>query len=395
MRARVIVLAGPSGAGKSRLAERLGLPVLRLDDFYKDGDDPTLPRLAEGPNAGLIDWDHPDAWLRTDALAAIAALCETGMADVPVYEIARDGRTGTQRLDLGEHRYFVAEGIFAQDIVAECRRQDLLAAAYCLTKRPLVVFWRRLTRDLREHRKPPLVLVRRGLTLMREQHAVVADAVAKGCQPATPPQAFAALRHLVRRPTRLPWGPRLRQPDRVSCGPTCVVVARMLRDPVYAERTLPHLGEAVQRLHAEFAGWRGADGRWQLPWPRRGGSAFWSIAAQLGAIEGVRYRLRPAWFGQRQAFDRLLAAATAGDLAVLYVGTTLRARHITLVLGATEEADKAGTAGAALRIFNPASGQVRTVTRTDFTGGLGSLGRWPRPWTILVPAVPRSARRRG
>ena len=32
--AQVVVLAGPSGAGKSRLAERLGLPVLRLDDFY-------------------------------------------------------------------------------------------------------------------------------------------------------------------------------------------------------------------------------------------------------------------------------------------------------------------------------------------------------------------------
>ena len=44
MQSRVIVLAGPSGAGKSRLAERLGLPVLRLDDFYKSGGDPTLPR---------------------------------------------------------------------------------------------------------------------------------------------------------------------------------------------------------------------------------------------------------------------------------------------------------------------------------------------------------------
>ena len=56
MRARVIVLAGPSGAGKSRLAERLRLPVLRLDDFYKNGGDPTLPRIAAGANAGLVDW---------------------------------------------------------------------------------------------------------------------------------------------------------------------------------------------------------------------------------------------------------------------------------------------------------------------------------------------------
>ena len=45
--ARVIVLAGPSGAGKSRLAERLGLPVLRLDDFYKDGH-PTYPFFKPG-----------------------------------------------------------------------------------------------------------------------------------------------------------------------------------------------------------------------------------------------------------------------------------------------------------------------------------------------------------
>ena len=48
MHARVIVLAGPSGAGKSRLAERVGLPVLRLDDFYKNGDDPTLPGISRG-----------------------------------------------------------------------------------------------------------------------------------------------------------------------------------------------------------------------------------------------------------------------------------------------------------------------------------------------------------
>jgi uridine kinase len=71
VRARVIVLAGPSGAGKSRLAARLGLPELRLDDFYKDGDDPTLPLIETGANAGLVDWDHPDSWHLQDALTAI------------------------------------------------------------------------------------------------------------------------------------------------------------------------------------------------------------------------------------------------------------------------------------------------------------------------------------
>ena len=34
----------PRASGKSRLAAATGLPVLRLDDFYRSGDDPALPR---------------------------------------------------------------------------------------------------------------------------------------------------------------------------------------------------------------------------------------------------------------------------------------------------------------------------------------------------------------
>jgi len=196
VRAQVIVLAGPSGAGKSRLAERLGFPVLRLDDFYKDGKDPTLPVITTGANAGLVDWDHPGSWLPQDAVATLEQLCRSGRADVPIYDIAHDGRTGWQTLDLAGARLFVAEGIFAQDVVADCRRLGLLAAAYCVRQHPLVTFWRRLTRDLREHRKPPLVLVRRGLALLRAQRSVVADAVAKGCSPLTPERAYVAIRDL-------------------------------------------------------------------------------------------------------------------------------------------------------------------------------------------------------
>jgi len=190
---RVIVLAGPSGAGKSRLAERIGLPVLRLDDFYKSGDDPTLPHITEGANAGIVDWDDPESWLLEDAMAALDELCRTGRTEVPIYEIAQNGRCGWQTLDLEGHELFVAEGIFAQEIVSHCREAGLLAAAYCVRQHPMVTFWRRLTRDLREHRKPPLVLVRRGLALMRDQRRVVANAVEKGCTPVTSDQAYAAV----------------------------------------------------------------------------------------------------------------------------------------------------------------------------------------------------------
>jgi uridine kinase len=194
--ASVIVLAGPSGAGKSRLAERIGLPVLRLDDFYKSAGDPSLPRITSGPNAGIVDWDDPASWLENEAMAAVAELCRTGRATVPIYDIAHDGRCGSQVLDLGGRELFVAEGIFAQEIVPACREAGLLAAAYCVRQHPLVTFWRRLTRDLREHRKPPLVLVRRGLALLRDQRHVVAHAVDLGCEPMSPDDALQHVRRM-------------------------------------------------------------------------------------------------------------------------------------------------------------------------------------------------------
>lgn len=199
MHAQVIVLAGPSGSGKSRLTERIGLPVLRLDDFYKDGTDPSLPRLTAGANAGLVDWDHADSWHPDQALAILDQLCREGRAEVPIYDIARNGHYGSRHLELGEHQLLVAEGIFAQDIVGASSERGLLAAAYCITQHPAITFWRRLTRDLRERRKPPPVLVRRGLTLARHQQQVVADAVAKGCHRRTADEALREIRALMTR----------------------------------------------------------------------------------------------------------------------------------------------------------------------------------------------------
>jgi uridine kinase len=195
--ARVIVLAGPSGAGKSRLAERIGLPVLRLDDFYKSAGDPTLPYIIEGANAGIVDWDDPASWLHGDALLAIERLCRDGKADVPVYDIAHDGRVGHHTLALDDARWFIAEGIFAQEVVAECTARGLLADAICVRHHRVVTFWRRLTRDLKERRKPPHVLLRRGLLLLKAEPAVVAHAVALGCTPMTPEQAYRRIMRLI------------------------------------------------------------------------------------------------------------------------------------------------------------------------------------------------------
>ncbi|MEU2431024.1 uridine kinase [Streptomyces sp. NPDC007861] len=187
---RVVLLAGPSGSGKSSLAARSGLPVLRLDDFYKEGDDPTLPLMA-GTTA--VDWDSPVSWDADAAVEAVVELCRTGRTTVPVYDIATSSRTGRESLDIERTPLFVAEGIFAADIVARCRQQGVLADALCLRGRPSTTFRRRLLRDLREGRKSVLFLLRRGWRLMRAERGIVARQTALGAHPCGKKEALGRL----------------------------------------------------------------------------------------------------------------------------------------------------------------------------------------------------------
>ena len=137
---------------------------------------------------GIIDWDHRESWDKTAAMRAITALCHDGKADVPAYDIGLSERVGHATLKAPEGR-FVAEGLFATQIIDECRNAGILDAAICVSHHRFVTFGLRLCRDLREGRKAPHVLVRRGWRLLRDEPAIIADAVAHGCTPMTPRQA--------------------------------------------------------------------------------------------------------------------------------------------------------------------------------------------------------------
>ncbi|MFC9246875.1 uridine kinase [Streptomyces sp. NPDC057136] len=187
---RVVLLAGPSGSGKSSLAARTGLPVLRLDDFYKEGDDPTLPVVTGSTD---IDWDSVRSWDTDAAVAAVAELCRTGRTDVPVYDIATSARVGHEAFHIERTPLFVAEGIFAADIVERCQELDLLADALCLRGRPTTTFRRRLLRDVREGRKSVPFLLRRGWRLMRAERRIVARQTALGAYPCGKKEALGRL----------------------------------------------------------------------------------------------------------------------------------------------------------------------------------------------------------
>lgn len=172
-----MLLCGPSGSGKSLVAARSGLPVLRLDDFYKEAGDPTLPQVAGSSD---IDWDHPGSWDADVAVAAIGRLCATGTTSVPVYDISLSARIGEDTLHIGRTPLFIAEGIFAAEIVARCRELGVLADALCLNRGPVTTFRRRFARDLKESRKSVPFLLRRGWRLMRAERSIVARQVALG-----------------------------------------------------------------------------------------------------------------------------------------------------------------------------------------------------------------------
>lgn len=177
-RAQVIILTGPSGSGKTSLASRVGLPSISLDNFYRDQGDPRIPMLSEE----VADWDDPRSWNGDQALEALTELCLTGMASVPIYDIPSNRRTGTRTVSLGDNQLFIAEGIFAAELVSALMDEGLLADALCIARSSLKNAWFRLLRDMAEARKPLPVLLWRGAKLARMEPGKIKRWKSQGCR---------------------------------------------------------------------------------------------------------------------------------------------------------------------------------------------------------------------
>ncbi len=192
----LLLVAGPSGSGKShltRLATADGhAAALSLDDFYFDADHDGLPATP----MGIPDWDDVRCWDQDLALATIGRLLADGEADVPVYDISLSRRIGMRHMTLGDARVIVAEGIFAIETLAAARAAGIPVDAVWLDRGRVPNFARRLARDLKERRKPPLVLLRRGLALYRAEPALRRAAIGAGF---TPVPMRRALRIVSRR----------------------------------------------------------------------------------------------------------------------------------------------------------------------------------------------------
>lgn len=171
------------------MAQLSGRPRLALDDFYFDGDHEALPHTL-----GIVDWDDIASWDTAGALAAIVALCHTGSADVPRYDIAQNARTEVRRLDLGDAPLFIAEGVFAPDVVGPCRAAGLDVDALYLDRPRTVTLVFRFLRDLSERRKPPWILLRRGLARWKAEPDIRRHALELGCRPVSMREALAVAR---------------------------------------------------------------------------------------------------------------------------------------------------------------------------------------------------------
>ena len=122
-------------------------------------------------------------------------ICRDGSADVPVYDISRDGRVGSRRFELGDHRAFVGTGIFAAELVGPARERGLLADAVVVRRSRVKNFLRRLApRPARAPQAAPDAGTPGAARCCAPSPAVLARQIELGCRPCDRAGTLAALR---------------------------------------------------------------------------------------------------------------------------------------------------------------------------------------------------------
>ncbi|MSS45982.1 uridine kinase [Cutibacterium sp. WCA-380-WT-3A] len=168
------------------------VPELRLDDFYRDLDEPGLPRIHD-----MVDWDDVASWKLPAAVEALRELATVGHTVVPCYDIAQSRADGTHVVEADDAPVILAEGIFALDVLEPCLQIGLNVVPIWLDRPRWFNFVRRLIRDVRQQRKSRRVLVRRGLALCRAEPAMRSRAIVVGFQPMSMRRASAAVAALM------------------------------------------------------------------------------------------------------------------------------------------------------------------------------------------------------
>ena len=230
----------------------------------------------------------------------------------------------------------------------------------------------------------------------------------------------------------------LTQTDATTCGPTCLLAARLLlapgqraavTDDLAQEMTASPPGREGKQLVSVLSRHQvrlqramNVRGLGVLPWPKALGSTPWSVARQMTDIASTstpgggrrRYTVRwvsdrgPAWGSEVASIREVLAGGlpvilvTGGPLVLDADGEpTARARlraslartpavprHYVLALPwRTVGQDDPGEGNA--HIYEPSSGSVRaldlTAPRDPHRPGPRELGNWPRVLAVIAP----------
>jgi hypothetical protein len=170
----------------------------------------------------------------------------------------------------------------------------------------------------------------------------------------------------------LPFGPTLRQPDQTSCGAACVVVDRLLRTPGAAP-TATSFAQDVLETHRQLVSSSDGRGQAQIPWPSGLGTPPWAVGRALSATEGVPYRTRVARWSASSAFATAVTSVATRPVA-LYLGSSMIPRHVVLAISA-------GTDG--LSVYDPASGELVTITQAAWVGSRIHVAGWDVPWFVV------------